>query len=67
MVRLFVSDRIFNENRLFSAAIPVNKDGKIGELLKNQVEIDKWLKVNRHAEVIQSARKLYIGVNIPKL
>lgn len=51
MVRLFVSDRIFNDGRISSGAIAVKNDGKVDEFLKNQTEIDKWLDANSHVEV----------------
>lgn len=53
MVRLFLSDRIFNDGRISSGAIAVGNDGKIDEFLKDQTEIDKWLNANSTVEVIQ--------------
>lgn len=53
MVRLFVSDRIFNGGHISSGAIAVGNDGKIDEFLKDQTEIDKWLNVNSNVEVIK--------------
>lgn len=60
MVRLFVSDRIFNEGQSFSGAIAVNEEGKIDELLTDQSEIDSWLSANSHVEV-KSSRKTVLS------
>lgn len=53
MVRLFVSDQIFDDGRFSSGAIAVTNDGKIDEFLKDQTEIDKWLNANSNVEVIK--------------
>lgn len=51
MVRLFVSDRIFNGGRISSGAIAVGNDGKIDEFFEDQTAIDRWLNANSNVEV----------------
>lgn len=49
--RLFVSDRIFVDGNFYNGGIVVNNEGKIGEVLKSQYEVDKWIDGNVHVAV----------------